>query len=456
MSSTAPAAGSSQAASGVRPAQGAGAPGRKPGTEEETGLFANLLMLVSDTRNIDDTDRDSAPDPVPDAALAPFRPSPPSSLPASQEGWALETRLASQARGGAPQRTEGTATGAMLDSAADGAGKLPPGITLTGGRELADGEAAALALAEQAPPPGAAGRPAAAAPFLGRKGDASSATAGTAALQGLQWRKASASATADTRGIAGTGGMTGTAAAGAAAAFGALTPLAAGRAPARSTVALHDRFGASFGAAATAPESAPAGSTVGWVSALSPGSGADARGASATPSAGDPGDMGAEAAAADPADSLLAESQNSAADSAAQAAEAEARQISHWGTQTLRHASLRVGQEGEDAIDIRLSLAGQEVQVDFRTDSAEARASLQQHANESLAELLQRSGIQLGGVSVGAQGQGAAADAGTSERGRSQSRPARVAGTMPAADSPPPPATVRPRADGSRPLDVFV
>ncbi|MBS3998574.1 MAG: flagellar hook-length control protein FliK, partial [Hydrogenophaga sp.] len=111
---------------------------------------------------------------------------------------------------------------------------------------------------------------------------------------------------------------------------------------------------------------------------------------------------------------------------------------------------------GDEAIDIRLSLAGQAVQVDFLTDSAEVRTSLQQHAGEALAHLLQRSGMQLGGVSVGAQGQGSGTDPRGSERPRHPGRTAGVGGPAAAAAEP----TRRtgmasPRADGSQPLDVF-
>ena len=65
----------------------------------------------------------------------------------------------------------------------------------------------------------------------------------------------------------------------------------------------------------------------------------------------------------------------------ADASAAEEPTVTHWGTQHLRHASLRVdGEAGEQAIDIQLSMKGQEVQVAFKTDSAEARASLRENA----------------------------------------------------------------------------
>jgi flagellar hook-length control protein FliK len=133
-------------------------------------------------------------------------------------------------------------------------------------------------------------------------------------------------------------------------------------------------------------------------------------------------------------------------------ADAEAPTVSHWGTQHMRHASLRVGGEGADAIDIQLAVKGQEVQVAFQTDNAEARATLRESAGESLADLLQRSGIQLGGVSVGSQGQ-AQGD------GSYQPRPAGLStealGRASQAAEPAARPVLAPRTDGSRPLDVF-
>ena len=133
--------------------------------------------------------------------------------------------------------------------------------------------------------------------------------------------------------------------------------------------------------------------------------------------------------------------------------EAELETPGHLGAHQLRHATLRVGEGSTEAIDVQLSISGQEVRVDFHTDSVEARQSIQQSAEPALSELLERSGMQLGGVSVGGQGltsgsgQGSDADA----QRRNPKREARVAeSTEPAAA-----LTSRPRADGSRPLDVF-
>ena len=128
-------------------------------------------------------------------------------------------------------------------------------------------------------------------------------------------------------------------------------------------------------------------------------------------------------------------------------------EVNTWGTQNLRHASLRVTDGAREAIDVRLSLSGQEVHVDFRTDSAEARASLQHSANQSLGDMLQRSGIQLGGVSVGAQGQ-SQERAPDQRSGNPNASRGDAQGT--ASEAAQTPSAPRPRADGSRPVDLFV
>ena len=124
----------------------------------------------------------------------------------------------------------------------------------------------------------------------------------------------------------------------------------------------------------------------------------------------------------------------------------------------LRHASLRVGENGEDAIDIQLALRGEQLNVDFRTDNAEARASLQSQASETLSDMLERGGIQLGQVSVGAQSQESNRQ-GDAEARHTVSAAARRNATSATAsgnDEGLRPAAPPRRSDGSRPLDLFV
>ena len=179
---------------------------------------------------------------------------------------------------------------------------------------------------------------------------------------------------------------------------------------------------------------------------------AQADGAAPTPLLGATQDAGASSAeCASPAD-LMATGET--------APEPESAQLSHWNTQHLRHAHLRLGEGSLDSVDIRLSMQGRDLSVDFRTDNADIRQSLAQQANQSLASLLERSGIALADVSVGTQqqrqpqGQG-----GEPQRGGATTQAGRSASSRDEADTS---ATTRPiaaqplRADGSRPLDLFV
>ena len=142
------------------------------------------------------------------------------------------------------------------------------------------------------------------------------------------------------------------------------------------------------------------------------------------------------------------------------AADAEPAQLSHWSSQQLRHAHLRLGNGGLDSLDIRLSMQGQDLSVDFRSDNADIRQSLAQQANQSLASLLERSGIALADVSVGAQ-QRQPGDPGAGDNpGQRPGSPQNGRGAMGSAEAAE--LAVRPlaqpalRADGSRPLDLFV
>jgi flagellar hook-length control protein FliK len=216
----------------------------------------------------------------------------------------------------------------------------------------------------------------------------------------------------------------------------------------RSTVALNERFGFSGAAELGAP---PPLREFGGI-ATSPGSPA-ALGAGLDASQTVNGAAGADSASGDAArDGQTEQALGDAQAFADASAEAEGPTVSHWGTQHMRHASLRVGGEGSEAIDIQLSVKGQEVQVAFQTDSAEARASLRENAGQSLGDLLQRSGIQLGGVSVGGQGQ---AQGGGSQQPRAGGLSTEALGRTHAAAEPTSRPAPQPRSDGSRPLDVF-
>lgn len=213
----------------------------------------------------------------------------------------------------------------------------------------------------------------------------------------------------------------------------------------RSTVALDERFARTQAEATTLREGrveSPSQLPVGLA-------GADA----APQSRVDLAPLTSSASATDAARTAEAR----ASDPATLPTDAEPTSVSHWSTQHLRHASLRVGEGSQDAIDIQLSMDGKELNVDFRTDSAEARATLSQQADQSLGSLLERSGIQLGGVSVGAQHQHGqpprpAPQANPTPSGQSGS----VQDSGPQASGAAPRGQLAARQDSSRPLDLFV
>ncbi|MDO9438571.1 flagellar hook-length control protein FliK [Hydrogenophaga sp.] len=229
--------------------------------------------------------------------------------------------------------------------------------------------------------------------------------------------------------------------------------LGAQHAQVRSTVALNERFGLAgappeFNTAAPSPrEFAGVGGSAavsGAVASSDTGVAGLVGAGSANEAGSGNGERGSDTQTSDGQPHHHAEA----------GSETEGPTVSHWGTQHMRHASLRVGGEGgADAIDIQLQVKGQEVQVAFQTDNAEARAQLRENAGASLADLMQRSGIQLGNVSVGSQGQPsgghAQSDAGarTASIGRAGATAEATAGR---------PLQQQPlRSDGSRPLDVF-
>ncbi|HEY9095743.1 MAG TPA: flagellar hook-length control protein FliK, partial [Hydrogenophaga sp.] len=146
---------------------------------------------------------------------------------------------------------------------------------------------------------------------------------------------------------------------------------------------------------------------------------------------------------------------------AALASEEELDGNAFLSPQQLRHANVRVGEGTDEAIDIRLSLEGDAVNVDFRTDNAEVRAGLQHNAGGALSDLMQRGGVQLGGVSVGAQSQQSGNQSGSNQGapsrvGATTGRSATSAGTTNALGDglrPRNPATHR--SDGGPALDLF-
>lgn len=223
----------------------------------------------------------------------------------------------------------------------------------------------------------------------------------------------------------------------------------------RSTVQLDERFAQDTGTGET-----PAGSLAAALQATQRGPGAD-RGVFSAPA--DAAVNAASAASETDSGGQMLQQDSAGPDqppgeSAPAAHEAD---TPGWSAQQLRQASLRVNAGEDSSIDIQLSLKGQEVQVSFRSDDAQTRASLAQES-ALLNEQLQRSGMTLGGVSVGAQtadgqppGQRNGQPSAHSDPG-ADLRSARRGEAATRAAAPVTLAQPTPRADGSRPLDLFV
>lgn len=89
------------------------------------------------------------------------------------------------------------------------------------------------------------------------------------------------------------------------------------------------------------------------------------------------------------------------------AEDAVAEQVTYWLTDQLKNAQLTVDHEGQ-AVNVRVSLAGNEAHVAFRSDKAETRALLDANITD-LRDLLLREGLVLTGMTVDSQGAGGSA-----------------------------------------------
>jgi flagellar hook-length control protein FliK len=415
----------------------------------ETDLFASLLSLVSDTQLTPDTAAAPADAAAQDTlAQDPQAQNPLTALLAWATPVAPPTASTTSTNHTSPTAATTAAVGATLTGSTAAAGadaaalaaKAPPstgtGVDITGMTPVVD-EKLATAAVDLSAPASPAARPAFATPAA-RPAFASRAEApAQGSTPAMVWQRGAVSSTDALQQQFTSQSIQ--------------HPNPAALTPVRSTVALDDRFNLTNAMVAqtTAPREADVEFTlpghVGLRTATAdtgPGAGGIAVGDGAAAGDSTGGSTG---------DGLPGEPSGSAHEGTRADREADGPTVSHWGTQNLRHASLRVGESGADAIDIQLSMKGQEVQVAFQSDNADARASLREGANDALADLLQRSGIQLGHVSVGSQGQqhgGNAPHTPTVNRGELAGR---AEATTPAPATPP-----RPRADGSRPLDLFV
>ncbi len=82
-----------------------------------------------------------------------------------------------------------------------------------------------------------------------------------------------------------------------------------------------------------------------------------------------------------------------------------AETVSYWVTHGVQSAELTLDGFGADPVEVRISINGDQAQIDFRTDQADVRQLLAGAATQ-LKELLSGEGLQLAGVSVGDSGKG--------------------------------------------------
>lgn len=438
MSTTAPSGNtpSSQASSPASQARTAG-PGRPAeGTDASpSDLFSSLLGLLSDTM----VPEAEAASPLPATAPAEEATPDDATALASVIDWLQVPASSLHAAGAPPDAVQGRtddAPSAPIDPAqtagTDLSGKNPEATTPQA-QDSPEAGAAGKPLSEPAPP-------ATPASTLAARGKASAGTGRgnerptTLMLQSgdsVQWRSTSAVQAEGMSAAATTMNWS----------------------TARSTVALHHRFGLSLEIDTGAGRNDDTASAAGVSSPLTAsGAGSTGDTAMGQRQGGATGDHAGLTAAED---SAMAEDVTdfAAPPSGTETEQTHEQELRSWTPGGLRQASLRVGQDGEEAIDIELSLRGQEVNIDFRTDNAEARTSLQASAGQTLSDLLQRSGMQLAGLSVGGQAvpdrqpQGQA----SAPARRPDASPA-VPGVADAAAALP----RRPAADGRSSLDLFV
>lgn len=444
--STTPAAASATANPGSHAsarAQTAQGPGRAAQGQAGGDLFSNLLMLLSSTREggedalapVTDLAGADASDARPDAPSQALSTENPLAALPGWPGMTPATLPAASGKGGAAAgATAGTEAAARLsaDRALPSAATAAPEGTPTD----AEAQQALLDAARDQPPQVTT--------------TAAATPAAKPARHGTAWRPTVGGPGAASHPVAAAG-------AGPARDLPAHQLLQTSQsAGVRSTVALGER-------SAAVREAEAAGTLPGPAAGPNAGSGAPAAGGGGSgastggqdgqgPAAGwgpEPGGETEPFAARDAQDMPAWPTEAGGEDADAQAGNL-------WAAAPLRHASLRVGEDGQDRIDIQLNLSGQELRLDFRTDSADVRASLAESAAPSLGDLLQRSGIELADISVGAQTSGDGQPPSSRQPGTPATPAATGRGTrQPSASPDPVAAPSRPRSDGSRPLDLF-
>lgn len=134
----------------------------------------------------------------------------------------------------------------------------------------------------------------------------------------------------------------------------------------------------------------------------------------------------------------------------AMAPAALADKLSYWVFRGVQNAGIQLDAFGGGSVDVRISVHGNEAQVEFRTDQPEARRLLQD-AMPQLKEMLKSEGLFLAGGFVGTSAQ---SDPGAQERrNQSPGARARLVGSAPLG----PAVAAAPRCGTTgRSVDLFV
>lgn len=95
-----------------------------------------------------------------------------------------------------------------------------------------------------------------------------------------------------------------------------------------------------------------------------------------------------------------------------------AETVSYWASHGVQSAELTLDGLGDEPVEVRISVEGDQAQIDFRSNQPEVRQALEA-ASAQLKALLSGEGLQLSGMSVGTSGRGA----NQSEGGQPKSSP---------------------------------
>lgn len=82
-----------------------------------------------------------------------------------------------------------------------------------------------------------------------------------------------------------------------------------------------------------------------------------------------------------------------------------AETVSYWAADGVQSAELTLDGLGNEPVEVRISIEGDQTQVDFRSNQPDVRQALES-ASAQLKTMLSGEGLQLTGMSVGTSGQG--------------------------------------------------